>query len=189
MSEGEGEARTRESSSPRRVRLAVLASLAKDFALALLLALFVLIFLFQPFRVDGESMLPRFQDHERIIVNKLSYRLGEIQRGDVVVFWFPADANKSFVKRVVGMPGEVVEIQQGRVHINGELLEEDYVPEEFRLREDHGPMLVRRGYYYVLGDHRTRSYDSRAWGLVPERYIYGKAVLTYWPPRRVGLVQ
>ena len=172
-----------------RASLRVLAGLAKDFALALLLALFVLVFLFQPFRVDGESMLPRLEDHERIIVNKLSYRLGEIRRGDVVVFWFTADSSKSFVKRVVGLPGEMVEIREGRVQINGRLLRESYVPEEFRLREDHPPLLVNRGYYYVLGDHRTKSYDSRAWGLVPERYIYGKAILTYWPPRRVGLVE
>ena len=133
-------------------------------------------------------MLPKFADSDRIIVNKLSYRLGEIQRGDVVVFWFPEDPAKSFIKRVIGLPGDRVEIRHGEVLVNGEAIAEPYVPEDYRVDEDRPATMVRRGYYYVLGDHRGRSYDSRLWGLVPERYIYGKVVFAYWPPSHLGFV-
>jgi signal peptidase I len=161
---------------------------AKDFALAGLLIVFVLVFLFQPFRVEGESMLPQFAEHDRIIVNKLSYRFGDIRRGDVVVFWFPEDPDKSFIKRVIGLPGDRVEILRGEVYVNGERIEEPYLSNRFRLLEDRLPVTVTKGYYYLLGDHRSKSYDSRLWGLVPERYIYGKVVFSYWPPGHAGFV-
>ncbi len=153
----------------------------KDFALAGLLSLFVLVFLFQPFRVEGVSMLPQFSDRDRIIVNKLSYRLGEISHGDVVVFWFPEDPEKSFIKRVIGVPGDVIEIKQGSLYVNGRALDEPYVPAEFRTSECRPPVVVSPGYYYVLGDHRSNSFDSRRWGLVPQKYIFGKVVFSYWP--------
>ena len=168
---------------------AVLVSLAKDCALAGLFFLFVIVFLFQPFRVEGVSMAPRLHDHERIIVNKFSYRVGEIEHGDVVVFWFPEDPEKSFIKRVIGVPGDRVEIHHGQVWVNGLAIAEPYVPDEYRPAEDRGAVMVKKGYYYVLGDHRSQSYDSRAWGLVPQRYIFGKAVFRYWPPAQIGVVQ
>ena len=118
---------------------------------------------------------------DRIIVNKLSYRLGTIDRGNVVVFWYPEDTTKSFVKRVVGLPGDLVEIRRGVVFVNGAQIDEPYVDSTHRHVEDRPPVSVRRGYYYVLGDHRGKSFDSRFWGLVPERYIYGKVVMAYWP--------
>ena len=161
---------------------------AKDFALAALICLFVLIFLFQPFRVEGVSMTPYFSDRDRIIVNKMSYRVGDIERGDVVVFWFPEDTTKSFVKRVVGLPGDLVEIRRGVVFVNGARIDEPYVERTSRYVEDRPPVSVRRGYYYVLGDHREKSFDSRFWGLVPERYIYGEVVLSYWPPDHARLL-
>jgi signal peptidase I len=165
-----------------------LRALAKDCALAGLLALFILVFLFQPFRVEGVSMLPRFADRDRIIVNKLSYRVGAIARGDVVVFWFPEDPGKSFIKRVIGLPGDAIEIREGVVYVNGERLPEPYLAAEERMIEDRPAVRVGPGDYYVSGDHRGRSYDSRLWGLVPQRYIYGKVVLSYWPPDHIGLV-
>jgi len=166
-------------------RKAVVVSLAKDFALAGLLCLFVLVFLLQPFRVEGVSMMPHFSDRDRIIVNKFTYRISDIEHGDVVVFWFPEDPRKSFIKRVIGLPGDEVEIRHGEVWRNGEILSEPYLGEDFRFEEDRPAVRVRSGYYYVLGDHRGKSFDSRFWGLVPERYIYGKVVLSYWPDLRV----
>jgi signal peptidase I len=160
----------------------------RDAVLAALLGLFVLVFLFQPFRVEGVSMLPGLRDRDRIIVSKLSYRLGAIERGDVVVFWFPDDPSKSFVKRVIGLPGDVVEIRDGAVLVNGRRLSEPWLRDDYRLRESRPPVEVEPGFYYVLGDHRSHSFDSRLWGLVPERYINGKVVLAYWPPERAGVV-
>ena len=103
----------------------------------------------------------------------------------MVVFWFPEDPEKSFIKRVIGLPGDEIEIRQGEVWLNGDRFEEPYVGADFRFTEDRAPVRVRSGYYYVLGDHRGKSFDSRFWGLVPERYIYGKVVLSYWPELRV----
>jgi len=174
--------------NPPGTRFRWLIGVAKDLALAALLALFILVFLFQPFRVEGVSMMPRFTDRERVIVDKLSYRLGDIRRGDVVVFWFPEEPSKSFIKRVVGLPGDRVEIRRGVVFLNGVPLTEPYRFGPPRAREERPEVVVAPGYYYVLGDHRDRSFDSRFWGLVPERYIYGKVVLSYWPPERIGLV-
>lgn len=177
------------SSGPRAPKPVpgLLLSFVKDFTLAVLFALFVLVFLYQPFRVEGVSMLPHFADRDRIIVNKLSYRLGEIERGDVVVFWYPEDPDKSFIKRVIGIPGDTIEIRSGAVYRNGEPLDEPYVREDFRTHESRPSVAVKRGYYYVLGDHRSKSFDSRFWGLVPQRYIYGKVVLSYWPPEHLSL--
>ncbi len=162
--------------------------LVRDFAAALLLCVVAVAFLFQPFKVEGTSMQPRLTADERILVNKMVYRLWAVERGDVVVFWFPGDPGRSFIKRVIGLPGDVVEIRKGRVLVNGVYLEEPYVPDAFRERQDYGPVRVEEDYYFVLGDHRSVSNDSRSWGMVPEELIYGKAVLRYWPFARVGVI-
>jgi signal peptidase I len=170
-------------------RLREVRRLVRDLLLLVGVVFLGLVFLFQPFKVEGASMQPALVDHERILVNKLIYRLGPVQRGDVVVFWFPGDPHRSFVKRVIGVPGDHVAIRNGQVFVNGEALDEPYLTSSPQRGDHHQPVTVRAGHYFVLGDHRTVSNDSRAWGQVPERLILGKAVLRYWPLQRMGTIQ
>ena len=162
--------------------------LAHDLSVAVLFCFFLITFVAQAFRVQGTSMLPVLADSERIIVNKFVYRFRTIERGDVVVFWFPKDPSVSFIKRVVGLPGDTVELRRGVVYVNGQRIDESYVLSSFRDDESHEPVTVAKGYYYVLGDHRSSSNDSRSWGEVPEKYIYGKAFFRFWPLSKVGLI-
>ena len=136
-------------------------------------------------------MMPALADQERIFINKFSYRLGlgKIERRDLVVFWFPADQSKSYIKRVIGLPGDRVEIDSGTVLVNGKALVEAYVPEQYQDRQSMPPVTVEPDSYFVLGDHRSSSNDSRAWGAVPRRYVYGKAVFVYWPLDKLGPVK
>ena len=149
-------------------------------------AVMIVIFLYQPVKVEGTSMLPELKDQERIFVNKFVYRIGKISRRDIVVFWYPRDPSKSFIKRVVGLPGDRVEIRDGVVYVNGERLDEPYLVQEFKDHKSMMPLTVDQGYYFVMGDDRKFSSDSRVWGLVPEKYIYGKAVFRYWPVSQIG---
>lgn len=168
-----------------------LAPWARDMALSVVLALLVILFLYQPVKVEGTSMMPSLTDQERIFINKFVYRLGlgEVERGDTVVFWFPGDPSMSYIKRVIGLPGDVVEIRAGQVIVNGVELEESYVPEEYRDPGTYPPLMVPEGRYFVLGDHRSSSNDSRVWGPVPRESIYGKAVFVYWPLDKMGVVR
>jgi signal peptidase I len=161
----------------------------RDLILSLLLAFIVIFFLYQPVQVEGTSMLPRLSNHERILVNKFTYRFEPIQRGDIVVFWFPLDPNKSYIKRVVGLPGERVSVADGQVLVNSSPLQEPYLSARTVDRETIPPVLVEPDHYYVLGDHRESSNDSRAWGTVERRFIYGKAVFVYWPFSELGPVE
>ena len=160
----------------------------RDLSVSVLLALVVILFVYQPVRVEGTSMMPSIADEERIFINKFSYRLGlgEIARGDLVVFWVPGEPAKSYIKRVVGLPGDIIEIRDGTVYVNGHPLREDYVPPEYRTRESIPPLRVPAGQYYVLGDHRSASNDSRHWGTISRCQILGKAVFAYWPLDRIG---
>jgi signal peptidase I len=160
----------------------------KDILLAVVIAFLMVVFLYQPVKVEGTSMQPELLDQERIFVNKFLYHFEEIHRGDIVVFWYPKDPSKSFIKRVVGVPGDLVAIRDGQVYINGELLQERYVPRGYQDFDSYPPTRVKDGHYYVLGDHRNASNDSRSWGLVPRRFIYGKAVFRYWPVEKVGFL-
>jgi signal peptidase I len=165
-------------------------SLLRDLAISIALSIVLIVFIYQPVKVEGTSMMPGLQDQERIFVNKYEYKLGNaaIERGDLVVFHFPLDPRQSYIKRVIGLPGDTIEIEDGTVYVNGNPVSEDYVPEEYR---DHGSMLRRKvspGHYFVLGDHRSSSSDSRMWGLVDRASIYGKAVFVYWPPEKIGRV-
>jgi len=160
----------------------------KDILLAVVIAFFMVVFLYQPVKVEGTSMQPELLDQERIFVNKFVYHFEEIHRSDIVVFWYPKDPSKSFIKRVLGVPGDVVSIREGQVYINGQLVEERYVPRGYQDVDSYPPVRVREGYYYVLGDHRNASNDSRSWGLVPRKYIYGKAVFRYWPVEKAGFL-
>jgi signal peptidase I len=157
-----------------------------DLSVAVLFCFFLIAFVAQAFRVQGTSMEPLLLDGERIVVNKFVYRFRPIERGDVVVFWFPQNPSLSFVKRVVGLPGDRVEIRNGELVVNDIVNKEPYLPASFRDNDDHPPTEVRKGYYFVLGDHRRSSNDSRSWGEVPEKYIYGKAVFRFWPFARMG---
>jgi signal peptidase I len=143
----------------------------------------------QAFRVQGTSMLPLLADSERIIVNKFVYRFRGIDRGDVVVFWYPKDPSVSFIKRVIGMPDDTVELRNGVLYVNGQRLNEGYVLPGFRDDESGPPVTVKKGYYYVLGDHRNSSNDSRSWGEVPEKYIYGRAEARFWPLSKMAIIR
>jgi signal peptidase I len=158
----------------------------RDIFLSVALAAIVIVFLYQPVKVEGTSMLPWLQDQQRIFVNKFVYSYGEIERGDVIVFRFPLDPTKSYIKRVVGVPGDRVEISSGELFINGEKADESYVAPEFVDRGSHPALDVPEGHFYVLGDHRNTSNDSRIWGTVPREYVTGKAVFAYWPLDRFG---
>lgn len=161
----------------------------RDSIFALAVAVFIVMFVVQPVKVEGTSMQPRLVDQERIFVNRFIYRFSEIHRGDVVVFWYPRDTAKSFIKRVIGLPGDLVEIRRGQVLVNGARIDEPYLRPEYRDRESFGRVIVPPGHYFVLGDHRNSSNDSRNWGFVPRELIYGKAIFSYWPVSRIGLVE
>jgi signal peptidase I len=163
-----------------------LRSWTRDLAVALGLALVIIIFLYQPVKVEGTSMAPLLSDQERIFINKFVYRFEPIERGDVVVFWYPRDLSKSFIKRVVGLPGDTVEIRSGHVYINGHPDSEPYVPLYFLDGQSYPPVKVPPDSYFVMGDHRDSSNDSRMFGAVPRQYIYGKAVFAYWPVDHFG---
>jgi signal peptidase I len=163
----------------------------RDLALSVVIALIVILFLYQPVRVEGTSMEPSLVDQERIFINKFSYRFGftGINRFDTVVFWFPGDTSKSYIKRVIGVPGDTVEISRGRVFVNKLELTEPYVPDKYRDRVSMDQMTVGENEFFVLGDHRSSSNDSRTWGTVPRNFIYGKAVFSYWPLERLGALR
>jgi signal peptidase I len=168
--------------------------LLRDLVLALMLAALVLVFIVQPVKVEGTSMLPRLHDGERIFVNKLIYYdeyrwAPKIDRGDIVVFWYPDDPSKSYIKRVIGLPGDTVDIHEGIVRVNGRDLEETYLDSRLNLNpKSQGPVYVRPNRYFVMGDNRDNSSDSRIWGLVPKKYIYGKALFRYWPPNAAAVI-
>ena len=157
-----------------------------DLSVAVLFCFFLIAFVAQAFRVQGTSMEPLLLDGERIVVNKFVYRFRAIERGDVVVFWYPKEPSVSFVKRVVGLPGDVVQIRSGELMVNGVAAPEAYLPSSYRDNDDLPPTEVKKGFYFVLGDHRRSSNDSRSWGEVPEKYIYGRAVFRFWPLARMG---
>ena len=153
----------------------------KTFGAAVIYATFIVTFGFQVARVDGISMAPTLQDHDRLIVNKLIYQVWEPHRGDIVMLYYPVDPNKSFVKRVIAEEGDTVRIVNGVVSVNGIQLDDAYVLPENRSFEDWGPETVPAGYFFVMGDHRNNSSDSRHWGMVPKKYIIGKVQIRWWP--------
>ncbi|MFP5264386.1 MAG: signal peptidase I [Blastocatellia bacterium] len=169
-------------------------SVTRDVIFATLMTFLIVVFVVQPVKVVSTSMMPRLEDSERIFVNKFGYYLSPIRRGDIVVFWYPEDPSQSFIKRVIGLPGERIDMDlAGRVTINGKPIEEPYLAPERNqaararwgaVRDDF--KLIKPHFYFVMGDNRDVSNDSRSWGLVPEKYIYGRAICGYWPLPRVG---
>jgi signal peptidase I len=164
--------------------------LVRDLVFALMFATLMVVFVIQPVKVEGTSMLTRLQDGDRIFVNKMIYYgLPKLSRGDIVVFWYPNDPSKNYIKRIIGLPGETVEVRQGRVLINGLELVEPYLESQLNVGHmNQQPINVKDHYYFVMGDNRDNSSDSRFWGLVPEKYIYGKALFRYWPLGSVSAI-
>jgi signal peptidase I len=166
-------------------RLAILKDEAvawvKTLASAAVYATLIVTFGFQVARVEGQSMAPTLADQDRLIVNKLAYRMGEPRRSDIVMLYYPLNPDKSFVKRVIAEEGDQVRIVDGRVFVNDVPMDDAFVPAEYRSHDDFGPSVVPEGYYFVMGDHRNNSSDSRHWGFVPKKYIIGKVQLRWWP--------
>ncbi|MGH9461423.1 MAG: signal peptidase I [Vicinamibacteria bacterium] len=185
--EGVAAARTEVATRHRPLRHVV--DLLHDLTIAVVVCALLITYVVQAFKVQGTSMSPELVDGERILVNKFVYNFRPIERGDVVVFWYTEDPDVSFIKRVVGLPGDTVEIIRGEVLVNGEPLSEPYVEAEHADRRNYQAEEVRPGHYFVLGDNRRGSNDSRSWGLVPRRYIYGKAFLRIWPPDQLGFIR
>jgi signal peptidase I len=161
----------------------------RDLVVSVVVSAFIIIFLYQPVRVEGTSMLPMLEDQDRLFINKIAYRLGEIRAGDVVVFQYPRDHSKSYIKRVIGLPGDRLRIDRGNVYVNGKLLPEPYVPNRFADDRSQAEMVLAPNEYFVMGDHRSISSDSRDFGPVDRDLIYGKAVFVYWPIEQVGVVR
>jgi signal peptidase I len=171
----------------RRQRL--LWSWGRDLLIALGLSAFFILFLYQPVRVEGTSMLPGLQDQERIFINKLVYKLEPIERGDIVVFHPPFNPSESYIKRVIGISGDRVRIVDGQVYVNGNAIKEPYVPGEYFDFQSMAQTTVPPHSYFLLGDHRSLSKDSRNFGAVDQSYIYGKAVFVYWPVDKLGILR
>jgi len=161
----------------------------RDLVISLAVSAFFIIFLYQPVKVEGTSMLPGLEDQERIFVNKFVYRWEPISRGDIVVFRYPRDVSKSYIKRVVAVGGDRVVIDRGRVYVNGFLLDEPYVPQQFHDHRSSAEIVVPQDSYFVLGDHRSMSSDSRDFGPVGREYVTGKAVFVYWPMEKLGMLR
>ncbi len=160
----------------------------RDVIISVAASILIITFLYQPVRVEGTSMLPRLEDHDRLFINKFVYRISAIHRGDVVVFHYPRDPEKSYIKRVIALPGDRLRIDHGQVWLNGRPLREGYVPEEYRDLKSMPELVVPDDEYFMMGDHRSISSDSREFGPVDRDLIYGKAVFVYWPTKDAGVV-
>ena len=160
----------------------------RDLFVSAIASVLIITFLYQPVRVEGTSMLPRLGDQDRLFINKFVYHFAEIHRGDVVVFHYPRDPQKSYIKRVIAVPGDELRIDDGRTYINGRLLPEPYVPRRFHDTRSQDAMVIQPHQYFVMGDHRSISSDSRDFGPVPRDLIYGKASFVYWPAEDMGII-
>ncbi len=194
-SAGEVEALTPSTVAPSAARATAVPTRSgfgvwlRDLVISVAISAFIIIFLYQPVKVEGTSMMPSLEDQERIFVNKFVYRLEPIERGDIVVFKYPRDPSKSYIKRVIGMAGDHIRIDGGQVYVNGKALDESYVPAEYVDTRSYDDQIVPPESYFVLGDHRSMSNDSRDFGPVNQSYIYGKAVFGYWPMDKLGRVR
>ncbi len=153
---------------------------------AFILAFLIKSFILQISYIPTGSMIPTLNDGEAVLVVRIPYYFREPERGEIIVFKYPLDPSKEYVKRLIGLPGDTVEIKQGNVYVNGKLLEENYVKR--KSDDNYGPVKVPKDSYFVLGDNRPVSVDSRYWGFVPKKNLVGKALLLLWPPRRIQIV-
>ena len=170
-------------------RPGIFNSWVRDLLIAVAVSAFIILFLYQPVRVEGTSMLPQLEDQDRLFIDKIAYKVGEIHHGDVVVFEYPRDHSKSYIKRVIAMPGDHMRIDHGHVYVNGVFLPEPYVPARFEDDKSQAEMVLPPHEYWMMGDHRSISSDSREFGPVDRSLIYGKAVFVYWPMEQVGVVR
>jgi signal peptidase I len=161
----------------------------RDLLISVVVSFFIITFLYQPVKVEGTSMAPRLHDQDRLFINKFAYNFEKIERDDVVVFYYPRDTQKSYIKRVIGLPGDSVRIVDGQVYVNGNMIDEPYVPERYRDVRSMDDFKVPPGEYFVMGDHRSISSDSRDFGPVARKLIYGKAAFVYWPREEMGVVR
>jgi signal peptidase I len=161
----------------------------RDLLISAAVSILIILFLYQPVRVEGTSMLPRLEDHDRLFINKFVYHITSIEHGDVVVFHYPRDPQKSYIKRVIALPGDRLRIDHGQVWVNDKSLTENYVPDMYRDTRSFAQTVIPDDCYFVMGDHRSISSDSREFGVVERDLIYGKAVFVYWPARDVGEVK
>ena len=161
----------------------------RDLVFSVGISFFIITFLYQPVKVEGTSMLPRLEDQDRLFINKFVYRFEKIERGDVVVFNYPRDPQKSYIKRVIALPGDTLLVDEGQVFVNGRKLPEPYVPDRYRDIRSIASMTIPPHEYFVMGDHRSISSDSRDFGPVERHYIYGKAEFVYWPTDQFGAVR
>jgi len=161
----------------------------RDLIISLAISAFIIVFLYQPVKVEGTSMMPSLEDQERIFVNKFVYRLEPIERGDIVVFRYPRDPSKSYIKRVTAIAADHIRTDTGQVYVNDKALDEQYVPSEYADARSYPDTVVPDNSYFVLGDHRSMSNDSRDFGCVNQGFIYGKAVFGYWPMDKLGRVR
>jgi signal peptidase I len=169
--------------------LFTLSAWLRDLLFAIGISFLIITFLYQPVRVEGTSMMPELQDQERLFINKFEYRFTPIHHDDVVVFHYPRDPAKSYIKRVIGVPGDDIRIDDGQVYLNGKALAEPYVPARFRDERSYPNTVLSANEYFVMGDHRLISSDSRDFGPVKRSLIYGKASFVYWPTDDMGVVR
>ncbi|MGA3160711.1 MAG: signal peptidase I [Terracidiphilus sp.] len=170
-------------------RISSLKLWLRDLLIATAIAVLIIVFLYQPVRVEGTSMLPRLDDQDRLFINKFVYRFTAIERGDVVVFHYPRDTEKSYIKRVIALPGDRLRIDHGTVWLNGQPQAEQYIPEEYRDNVSYPETVIPADSYFMMGDHRCISSDSRTFGPVARSFIYGKAVFVLWPASDAGTVR
>jgi signal peptidase I len=173
-----------EPVQPGRLRLWL-----RDIVVSVAVSFLIITFLYQPVRVEGTSMQPELRDQDRLFINKFLYRFEQVSRGDVVVFRYPRDQEKSYIKRVIALPGDTIRIDDGHVFVNGVRLDEPYVPKLFRDARSMGEMTIPPEEYFVMGDHRSISSDSRDFGPVERNLIFGKAEFIYWPAGNMGVVR
>ncbi len=162
-----------------------------DVLLAALISFFLINYVVSAFKVEGDSMRPRLRDQERVLISKLALRQGNLRRFDIVVLFKPDEPDKSLIKRIIGMPGEVIEIRGGEVLVNDKPQKLTFGNDVSSARSpsDMKALLIPRGTYFVMGDNRAISLDSRLFGPVPQKYIYGKAFFRYWPPAVMGRIE
>jgi signal peptidase I len=160
----------------------------RDILVSIAASFMIITFLYQPVRVEGTSMQPELRDQDRLFINKFAYRFESISRGDVVVFHYPRDPSKSYIKRIIALPGDTLSIDDGRVYVNGKRVNEPYVPRRYRDERSLAQTVIPPNEYFVMGDHRSISSDSRDFGPVDRDLIYGKAAFVYWPADNMGVI-
>jgi signal peptidase I len=160
----------------------------RDISISVLIAVIVIPIFYRPVKVEGTSMMPLLKDQDGIFINQFVYNFSDVSRGDLIVFRYPGDPSKSYIKRVIALEGDSVEVLGGSLYLNGELQSEPYVPAQYRDRLSMPRMKVPKNEFFVMGDHRASSNDSRNWGTVHRRYIFGRAVFAYWPINRIGIL-